>query len=45
MDTVPSMAGLSRPIRPSAVALTLLAFSAMGIPPLPGFWGKFCSHG
>ncbi len=41
MDTIPSMAGLSRTNPAMAIAITLLAFSAMGIPPLPGFWGKF----
>ncbi len=41
MDTIASMAGLSKSNPMMAVALTLLAFSAMGIPPLPGFWGKF----
>ena len=41
MDTIASMAGLSKTNPMMAIAITLLAFSAMGIPPLPGFWGKF----
>ena len=41
MDTIASMAGLSRARPGMAIALTLLAASAIGIPPLPGFWGKF----
>jgi NADH-quinone oxidoreductase subunit N len=41
METLSDMAGLSKSHPGLAIALTLLSFSVMGIPPLPGFFGKF----
>jgi NADH-quinone oxidoreductase subunit N len=41
METLPQMAGLSTAKPLMAIVLTVLAFSVMGIPPFPGFWGKF----
>ena len=41
MESLSDFAGLAKVNRPMALVLTLLAFSVMGIPPLPGFWGKF----
>jgi NADH-quinone oxidoreductase subunit N len=41
MESLPDFAGLAKVNRPMALVLTVLAFSVMGIPPLPGFWGKF----
>jgi NADH-quinone oxidoreductase subunit N len=40
METLSDMAGLSKSHPGLAIALTVLSFSAMGIPPLPGFFGK-----
>jgi NADH-quinone oxidoreductase subunit N len=40
METLSDMAGLSKSHPGLAIALTLLSFSVMGIPPLPGFFGK-----
>jgi NADH-quinone oxidoreductase subunit N len=41
MERLSDFAGLAKVNRPMAMVLTVLAFSVMGIPPLPGFWGKF----
>jgi NADH-quinone oxidoreductase subunit N len=41
METLSDMAGLSKSHPGLAIVLTLLSFSVMGIPPLPGFFGKF----
>jgi NADH-quinone oxidoreductase subunit N len=41
MEQLSDFAGLAKVNRPMALVLTVLAFSVMGIPPLPGFWGKF----
>jgi len=41
MEKLSDMAGLSRSHPALAIVLTLLCFSVMGIPPLPGFWGKY----
>jgi NADH-quinone oxidoreductase subunit N len=41
VDTVADLSGLSRTNPPVALALTVLVFSVMGIPPLGGFFGKF----
>jgi NADH-quinone oxidoreductase subunit N len=41
MERLSDMAGLSKSRPGLAIVLTLLCFSVMGIPPLPGFWGKF----
>jgi NADH-quinone oxidoreductase subunit N len=41
METLSSISGLSR-VRPGmALALTVLSFSFLGLPPFSGFWGKF----
>jgi NADH-quinone oxidoreductase subunit N len=41
METLVDMAGLVR-VRPGlALVLTALSFSFLGLPPFPGFWGKF----
>ncbi|CAN5296053.1 NADH-quinone oxidoreductase subunit NuoN [soil metagenome] len=41
MERLSDMAGLSKSQPGLAFVLTLLSFSVMGIPPLPGFFGKF----
>ena len=41
MERLSDMAGLSRTNLGMAITLTLLCFSVMGIPPLPGFFGKY----
>jgi NADH-quinone oxidoreductase subunit N len=41
MDTLPSLAGLSKERPLLALALTALCFSVMGIPPFSGFWAKY----
>ncbi len=45
METLSDFAGLSRERPGVALALTLLAFSAMGIPPMSGFWAKYVVFG
>lgn len=41
LENISAMAGLSRTRPALALALTVLVFSVMGIPPLAGFFGKF----
>jgi NADH-quinone oxidoreductase subunit N len=41
LENISDMAGLSRTRPALALALTVLVFSVMGIPPLAGFFGKF----
>ena len=41
MEKLVDFSGLAKVNRPMAIVLTILAFSVMGIPPLPGFFGKF----
>jgi NADH-quinone oxidoreductase subunit N len=41
METLPSLAGLSKERPGLALAFTALSFSMMGIPPFSGFWAKF----
>jgi len=41
MERLSDFAGLSKTRPGLAIAITLLSFSVMGIPPLPGFFGKF----
>ena len=41
MERLSDMAGLARSRPGLAFVLTLFCFSVMGIPPLPGFFGKF----
>jgi NADH-quinone oxidoreductase subunit N len=41
MERLSDMAGLSKSRPGLAFVLTLLCFSVMGIPPMPGFFGKF----
>lgn len=41
IDTLPSLAGLSKERPGLALALTGLSFSVMGIPPFSGFWAKY----
>ncbi len=41
METLTSMSGLSRTHPAMALTLTALCVSAMGIPPFPGFFGKY----
>jgi NADH-quinone oxidoreductase subunit N len=45
MERLEDFAGLSKSRPDIAIALTVLAFSAMGIPPMSGFWGKFFVFG
>jgi NADH-quinone oxidoreductase subunit N len=45
METLSDFAGLSRERPGLALALTILCFSAMGIPPMSGFWAKFAVFG
>jgi NADH-quinone oxidoreductase subunit N len=45
MELLSDFAGLSRERPGLALALTLLAFSAMGIPPMSGFWAKYVVFG
>jgi NADH-quinone oxidoreductase subunit N len=40
-ETIAAMSGLSRTNPAVALALTVLMFSVMGLPPLAGFWGKW----
>ena len=42
---VSDLAGLKQDRPLTAIALTVLALSAVGIPPLSGFWGKFFVFG
>ena len=42
---VADLAGLKQERPVTAIALTILALSAVGIPPLSGFWGKFYVFG
>ncbi|MEG2313642.1 NADH-quinone oxidoreductase subunit NuoN [Brevundimonas sp.] len=42
---ISDLAGLKQERPVTAIALTLLALSAVGIPPLSGFWGKFYVFG
>ena len=42
---VADLAGLSKDRPLMAVALTILSLSAVGIPPMSGFWGKFFVFG
>jgi NADH-quinone oxidoreductase subunit N len=41
MDTVDSLAGLKREKPGMAIALTILSFSVLGMPPFSGFWAKY----
>jgi NADH-quinone oxidoreductase subunit N len=41
METLADIAGLSRVKPGMALALTVLSFSFLGLPPFSGFWGKF----
>ena len=41
VETIDSLAGLSRTNKPLAAALAIFMFSLAGIPPLLGFWAKF----
>jgi NADH-quinone oxidoreductase subunit N len=41
MERLGDFAGLSQTNRGMAITLTALSVSVMGIPPFPGFWGKF----
>lgn len=41
IESIPSLAGISRQHKIIATAFTMFLFSVMGIPPLAGFWGKF----
>lgn len=41
MENIADLAGLSKTRPMMALAMTLLVFSVMGIPPLAGFFGKF----
>lgn len=45
IERLEDFAGLSKSRPDIALALTFLAFSAMGIPPFSGFWGKFFVFG
>ncbi len=42
---IADMAGLKKDRPLTAVALTILSLSAVGIPPMSGFWGKFFVFG
>jgi NADH-quinone oxidoreductase subunit N len=41
METLADMAGLFREKPGIALAMTVLSFSFLGLPPFSGFWGKF----
>ncbi|HEX6866931.1 MAG TPA: NADH-quinone oxidoreductase subunit NuoN [Caulobacteraceae bacterium] len=41
METMDDMAGLIREKPAMGLAMTVFAFSALGLPPLSGFWAKF----
>jgi NADH-quinone oxidoreductase subunit N len=41
MERLQDMAGLSQSHKGLAITLTIFCVSVMGIPPFPGFWGKF----
>jgi NADH-quinone oxidoreductase subunit N len=41
METLADISGLSRSKPGMALALTVLSFSFLGLPPFSGFWGKF----
>lgn len=41
METLPSLAGLSKERPALAMAITVFSFSVMGIPPFSGFWAKY----
>jgi len=41
METMEDMAGLIREKPALGLAMTVFAFSALGLPPLSGFWAKF----
>ena len=41
METIDDMSGLMRERPGLAMAMTVFALSALGFPPLAGFWGKF----
>jgi NADH-quinone oxidoreductase subunit N len=41
METLADISGLSRTKPGIALALTVLSFSFLGLPPFSGFWGKF----
>jgi len=41
METMSDMAGLIREKPALGLAMTVFAFSALGLPPLSGFWAKF----
>jgi NADH-quinone oxidoreductase subunit N len=41
IESISSLAGLSRTNKPLAAALAIFMFSLAGIPPLLGFWAKF----
>ena len=41
METLPSLAGLAKERPGIAMAITVLSFSVMGIPPFSGFWAKY----
>ena len=41
METLADISGLSRVKPGMALALTVLSFSFLGLPPFSGFWGKF----
>jgi NADH-quinone oxidoreductase subunit N len=41
METLADISGLSRARPGMALALTVLSFSFLGLPPFSGFWGKF----
>ena len=41
METMDDMAGLIREKPALGLAMTVFAFSALGLPPLSGFWAKF----
>ena len=41
METLPSLAGLSKERPVLALCITGLSFSVMGIPPFSGFWAKY----
>ena len=42
---IADLAGLKKDRPVTAVALTILSLSAVGIPPMSGFWGKFYVFG
>ena len=41
METIDDMAGLIKERPWAAIAMTAFAFSALGLPPFAGFWGKY----